>query len=226
MTNRDQGSGVRGQSRKKWFVDSPAFPSGSVWFGAIVATLIALPLLHAQQSKPWEKIPTPKLHDFKPQQPKRIELKNGIVVFLQEDHELPFISGSVMIPGGSRDETEPAKTGLLDLYGAAWRTSGTEKMDGDAMDDFLEARAAHIETGGDVDSTAVSWDSLKGDSDQVFALAMDLLFHPKFSEEKLQLAKEQMATGIVRRNDDEGEIAERESAKLVYGANGPYTTVR
>ena len=223
MTNRDQGSGVRGQSRKKWFVDSPAFPSGSVWFGTIVATLIALPLLHAQQSKPWEKIPTPKLHDFKPQQPKRIKLKNGIVVFLQEDHELPFISGSVMIPGGSRDETEPAKTGLLDLYGAAWRTSGTEKMDGDAMDDFLEARAAHIETGGDVDSTAVSWDSLKGDSDQVFALAMDLLFHPKFSEEKLQLAKEQMATGIVRRNDDEGEIAERESAKLVYGANGPYT---
>jgi hypothetical protein len=62
--------------------------------------------LRAQQSKPWEQIPVPKLHDFKPQQPKRIELKNGIVVFLQEDHELPFISGSVMIPGGSRDETD------------------------------------------------------------------------------------------------------------------------
>ena len=96
-------------------------------------------------------------------------------------------------------------------------------MNGDAMDDFLEAKAAHIETGGDVDSTAVSWDSLKGDSDQVFALAMDLLFHPKFSEEKLQLAQQQVATGIVRRNDDEGEIADREAAKLVYGANSPYT---
>ena len=57
-------------------------------------------VLRAQQSKPWEKIPIPKLHDFNPQQPKRIELKNGIVVFLQEDHELPFISGSVLIPGG------------------------------------------------------------------------------------------------------------------------------
>ena len=68
-------------------------------------------MLRAQQSKPWEKIPIPKLHDFKPQQPKRIELKNGIVVFLQEDHELPFISGSVLIPGGSRDEIDPAKTG-------------------------------------------------------------------------------------------------------------------
>ena len=176
----------------------------------------------AQQSKPWEQIPIPKLHEFHPQQPKRVELKNGIVIFLQEDHELPFISGSVLIPGGSRDE-EPAKAGLISLYGQTWRTSGTAKMNGDAMDDLLEAKAAHIETTGDDDSTALSWDSLKGDSDQVFSLAMDLLFHPKFSEEKLQLAQQQEATSIVRRNDDEDGIAERESAKLVYGVNSPYT---
>src|SRR6202034_1314648 len=135
-------------------------------------------------------------------------LKNGIVIFLQEDHELPFVSGSVLIPGGSRDE-DPAKTGLVGLYGQAWRTSGSEKMDGDAMDDLLEAKAAHIETDGDEDSTALSWDSLKGDSDQVFSLAMDLLFHPKFSAEKLQLAQQQEATEIVRRNDDEDAIAAR-----------------
>ena len=96
-------------------------------------------------------------------------------------------------------------------------------MDGDAMDDLLESKAAHIETAGDDDSTAVSWDSLKGDSDQVFALAMDLLFHPRFSAEKLQLAQQQEATAIVRRNDDEDGIAERESAKLVYGVDSPYT---
>ncbi len=48
-------------------------------------------------------------------------------------------------------------------------------------------------------------------------------FHPKFSAEKLQLAQQQEATGIVRRNDDEDEIASRESAKLVYGADSPYT---
>jgi zinc protease len=70
--------------------------------------------LQAQQAKPWEQIPIPKLHEFKPHQPKRIELKNGIVLFLQEDHELPFVSGSVLIPGGERDE-DPAKTGLVGL---------------------------------------------------------------------------------------------------------------
>jgi len=195
--------------------------------GPVLVAAVCLGLLvpfgaRAQESKPWEQIPVPPLHAFNPHQPKRIELKNGIVLFLQEDHELPFVNGSVLIPGGARDE-DPAKAGMIDLYGQAWRTSGTEKMDGDAMDDLLEAKAAHIETAGDIDSTALSWDSLKGDADQVYGLAIDLLFHPRFSEEKLQLAQQQDATGIVRRNDDESAIASREAAKLVYGANSPYT---
>jgi len=151
------------------------------------------PALSAQEAKPWEKIPIPPLHQFKPQQPKRIALKNGIVLFLQEDHELPFVSGSVLIPGGSRDE-DPTKCGMVDLYGQTWRTSGTAEVNGDAMDDLLESKAAHIETGGDLDSTALSWESLKADTNQVYDLAMDLLFNPKFDQQKLRLAQQQEAT--------------------------------
>jgi zinc protease len=197
-------------------------PGCRVTASALLLTLLSAVGTFAQQSRPWEQIPVPPLHAFHPRQPRRIELKNGIVVFLQEDHELPFIYGSVLIPGGSRDES-PAKAGLVALYGEAWRTSGTATMGGDAMDNLLESKAAHIETAGDDDSTALSWDSLKGDSDQVFSLATDLLFHPRFSAQKLQLARQQEAAAIVRRNDDEDEIAGRESAKLVYGVNSPYT---
>ena len=200
----------------------PFKASNAIVASAVLAVLLAPISLRAQHDKPWEKIPTPPLHEFNPHQPIRIELKNGIVLFLQEDHELPFVSGSVLIPGGSRD-VAPAKAGLISLYSQTWRTSGTAKIDGDGLDDLLEAKAAHIETPGDEDSTAVSWDSLKGDADQVFALAMDLLLHPKFNAEKLQLAQQQDATAIVRRNDEEGGIAEREGQKLVYGVNSPYT---
>lgn len=226
MNNSGQWTVIGGQSASQHEarVESSSWkaPFGKI---AVIGAVFLLPLVAAvataQQSKPWEKIPIPPLHAFKPQQPKRIELKNGIVLFLQEDHELPFVSGSVLIPGGSRDE-DPAKCGLIDLYGQTWRTSGTAKMSGDAMDDLLESKAAHIETGGDDDSTAVSWDSLKADTNQVYDLAMDLLFHPKFDEQKLLLAKQQEATGIVRRNDDEGQIAGREAARLVYGYDSPY----
>ena len=105
MIIRDQQSAFRGQLSSRF--------AHFLLAGMLFSLTPALP---AQQSKAWEKIPIPPLHQFKPQQPKRIALKNGIVIFLQEDHELPFVSGSVLIPGGSRDE-DPAKCGLVDLYG-------------------------------------------------------------------------------------------------------------
>lgn len=66
---------------------------------ALSMGLLAPVALCAQESKPWEKIPVPPLRAFNPHQPKRIELKNGIVLFLQEDHELPFVTGSVLLQG-------------------------------------------------------------------------------------------------------------------------------
>ncbi len=80
-----------------------------------------------QQAKPWTKIPVPPLHEFKPEEPKKIVLSNGLMIFLAADHELPFINGSILIRGGSRDE--PAdKVGLVSLYGQTWRTSGTKSQ--------------------------------------------------------------------------------------------------
>ncbi len=172
-------------------------------------------------AEPWTKIPIPPLHAFKPTEPKRIELSNGMVIFLQEDHELPFISGTILIRGGGRDE--PAnKVGLVSLYGQTWRTSGTATVDGDLLDDRLEAKAANIETSGGTALTTMSWSSLKGDFDSVFASAVDLLLHPVFKADKLNLAKMQMQAGISRRNDDASGIASREASLLVYGAKSPY----
>ena len=175
----------------------------------------------AATAQPWKKIAIPPLHPFKPVQPRRIELANGLVIFLQEDHELPFINGTILIRGGSRDEPD-AKVGLVSIYGETWRTSGTATVDGDKLDDQLEAKAASVETSGGTASTSITWSSLKGDFDTVFAATMDLLLHPTFKADKLQLAKGQAETGISRRNDDASGIATREAVKLVYGAHNPY----
>ncbi|HWZ11516.1 MAG TPA: pitrilysin family protein [Acidobacteriaceae bacterium] len=169
----------------------------------------------------WKKIPIPPLHAFKPDLPKRIVLDNGIVLLLEEDHELPLIDGFIRIRGGSRD-VPAAKVGLISLYGQAWRTSGTKTHTGDEMDAILEAKAAKVETSGGLDSTSLHWSCLGPDFDQVFGLTTDLLLHPAFKEDKLTLAKHAAESGIARRNDDAGEIASREALKLVYGSDSPY----
>jgi zinc protease len=187
----------------------------------IAAAIFAHPSRAAAQVANWQQIPVPPLPAFHPQQPKRVELSNGMVIFLQEDHELPLIGGTARIRGGSRDE--PAnKVGLVDMFGEVWRTGGTKTQTGDQLDDFLEVRAAKVETGGSSDSTTISLSCLKGDFDDVFRVFADLLQNPEFRADKLDLAQKQAEDSISRRNDDVGEIASRESAKLAYGADNPY----
>jgi zinc protease len=173
------------------------------------------------QTQPWKQIPIPKLPVFNPPQPKRIVLPNGMVIFLQEDHELPIIDGIARVRGG--EFSVPAnKTGLTDVYGEVWRTGGTRTQTGDQMDDFLEQRAAKVETGGGGDSTTASWSCLKEDFDDVFRVFEDVLKHPEFRAEKIDIAQKGIYDSISRRNDDPGQIAGREAAKLVYGPNSPY----
>src|SRR5271168_2681702 len=145
----------------------------STIFVAVAILSVTLPQAAAQATS-WQQVPIPPLPAFKPQQPKRIELKNGMVIFLQEDHELPLIGGAARIRGGSVNEPA-AKTGLMDIYGEVWRTGGTKSQTGDQLDDFLEVRAAKVETGSSSDSTTISWSCLKGNVDEVFKLFVDVL---------------------------------------------------
>ena len=183
-----------------------------------VCLSLLIPVAGAQD---WKKIPIPTLPAFHPQEPKRVELPNGMVIFLQEDHELPFIDLTARIRGGSRIEPA-AKTGLVSLYGEVWRTGGTKSQTGDQLDDYLEIRAAKVETGASADSTTIGLSSLKEDFNDVFKVFSDLLRDPEFRADKLELAKREAADSISRRNDEASQVASREAAKLAFGKNNPY----
>ena len=164
------------------------------------------------------------MRSFQPKQPKRIQLSNGMVIFLQEDHELPLIDASARIRGGTVNEPA-AKVGLVDIYGETWRTGGTKSQTGDQLDDFLEVRAAKVETGGGPDSTTISFSCLKGDLDEVFKAFVDVLRNPEFREDKIDIAKKGEEDNISRRNDEVSQISHREATKLAYGADNAYARV-
>lgn len=188
----------------------------------LIASVTTLsPARATAQATDWRQIAKPPLRPFVPQQPRRVALPNGLVVFLQEDHELPVISGFARVRGGSRDEPGE-KAGLVSVFGQVWRTGGTKTKTGDELDDRLEARAAKVETNGGLDSTSISFNCLKANFDDVFAVFAELLRSPEFRAEKIDLAKNQINTAISRRNDDPGGIASREARKLGYGAASPY----
>jgi len=181
--------------------------------GALLPIVLLAGVAAQVQPTPWNHLKFPTLPPFQPHQPTRLQLANGMVIFLQPDHELPLISATARIRGGSISEPA-AKVGLVALYGEVWRTGGTKSKTGDQMDDFLEARAAKIETGDGSDSTTISLNCLKGDFDPVFDMFLDLLRNPEFRPDKLELAKQQIFTAIARRNDEVSSIVGRQSAIL------------
>lgn len=189
---------------------------------ALCAVLTASsPAPAATAQADWRKIPTPPLHKFTPQQPTRLQLENGLVIFLQPDTELPLIHVNLSVHGGSRDE--PAdQVGLVSLFSQVWRSGGTRSRTGDQLDDFLGMRAAKIEAHGDTDSVSLGAVCLKSDFDDVFKVLVEILREPEFRNDKLELAKKQLFTSIARRNDNPMAIAARESSKLALGARHPY----
>jgi zinc protease len=168
-----------------------------------------------------EELTFPPLPEVHIPEPTRVELDNGMVVLLMEDHELPLISVSATIRTGSRLESKN-KIGLAGLVGTVMRSGGTTNMNGDALDDYLEGKAASIETGIGQKSGSASLSCLKEDFTEVFQVFNDVLRNPAFSQEKLDIAKNQIMSNIARQNDSPDSIVSREYKKLIYGQNSPY----
>jgi len=73
----------------------------------------------------------------------QLDLPNGIRLYLQEDHELPLVEVSAMLPAGSIADPE-GKTGLADLYATVLRSGGAGDYPPDAFDELLAERAIDL----------------------------------------------------------------------------------
>ena len=191
---------------------------------ATILTLLVLAAPVMAQVTRYTEIKNTPLPEFKVPEPETFTLKNGMRVFLMEDREIPIISVRAIVRTGSFWEPQ-SKIGLARLTGVVQRTGGTTSMTGDQMDDFLEARAAFVETGIGGDAGNATMNCLKQDFDDVFKVYIDVLRNPKFSEDKLELAKVQSNSNISRRNDNVGGITGREIGRLVYGDTSPIVSM-
>ncbi len=169
----------------------------------------------------WKDLKYPPLKEIQIPKVEESTLPNGLKIYLLENHELPLIRGLALVRTGNL--FDPAdKIGLATITGSLIRSGGTAAKTGDQIDEELENIAASVESQIGESYGSISFSTLRERTDEVLATFHDVLTVPAFREERLDLIKTQLRSGIARRNDDAHGISEREFAAEIYGAKTPY----
>ncbi len=153
--------------------------------------------------------------------PKHTEhvLKNGLKVFLIEDHEQPTVSFSILIPGGtSQDGKNP---GTADIV-AGLLTKGTGKLTALDIANKIDGLGSSINAGAGGDYITVSSSVLKKHMTTLLDVFSQVVTNPKFDEDEFDKFIKQMAAGLQYDKSQPNKLAATLARRVIYGDNHPY----
>lgn len=153
----------------------------------------------------------PKASDY------RTTLSNGLVIYIAEDHNIPWFNGSLMLKTGPFLEPKD-KLGVAAFTSTVMRTGGTTSMTGEQINERMDFLA------GSVSPTSLSIHMRH--LDEGLKLWMDLLNNPAFPEDKLRREKDTALPAIRNRNKNVSAVGSRTFNQLIYGENSPITAER
>ena len=148
----------------------------------------------------------------------RVQLKSGPVAYIVPDRERPLVNITIYVRTGSY--LEPAgKEGLAELCGWLLAHGGAGTNTAEQLEERLAFLAANLGTSiGDTEGT-VSLNLLSKDLDEGLAILRDVLFAPRFQDDKITLRKAQLLQEMKQRNDDSSSVEGYEAGFLSRGEN-------
>ncbi len=185
---------------------------------ALVAALIAVPASAQIPAHPRDLTYPTLTFDPPDAATYRKVLKNKVVTFMVEDHDLPLVSVTVLMKGGAY--LDPVgKEGLASAVGGQMRAGGAGAMTAEQFDEEADFLAASLSTSFGATNGGVSASFMAKDTDKVLDLLFAMLQKPAFQQDRLDLYKRQLIQSLARRNDNTAGIEGREWGRLIYGAD-------
>jgi len=168
------------------------------------------------QAGAWKGLKFGKLGEVKIPEIEIFTLKNGLKVYLLENHTLPFINGAMLVKTGTLLDPA-AKAGLAELAATVLRSGGSKTKTGDQIDEQMENIAASVESNIGDQVATVGFNCLKENVDEVLGVYFDVLSQPEFRQDKIDLLKTQYRSAIARRYDEADDVNRSEFSAIVYG---------
>ena len=186
----------------------------------ILSAFLVLLLVGADAQVDRSKLPEPatprpiNIGDYE-----SFELKNGLKVFVIENHKLPRVSYNLVIDREPIFEGD--KVGYLSMVGQMMRR-GTETRTKEQIDEEVDFIGASLSAG----STSVFASGLSKYNEKILELMTDVAFNPTFPAEELEKIRTQTISNLAAGKEDPGSIAANLNSALVYGKDHPYGEIQ
>ena len=156
---------------------------------------------------------------FKPPKPAdyRMTLSNGLVVYIAEDHDIPWFNASLMVKTGPFLEPKD-KLGVAGFASTIMRSGGSTTMTGEQINERMDFLAGSVSPS----NLSIHMRHL----DEGLKIWLDILTNPAFPEDKLRREKDLALPPIRNRNKNVSQVGSRTYQQLIYGADSPITAER
>lgn len=163
-----------------------------------------------------------------PPQPIRIPtareavLSNGLSVVVVEDTRLPLVSYRLALRVGTAYDP-PKLPGLTDLL-AGLLPEGTVSHNSREIADQVARLGASLSAGANSDYTIVAASALKQFSDRILELMAEVILHPSFPENEVELAKQNTKESLRQQRAQPSFLATEMVSRVMFGDH-PYAIV-
>ncbi len=152
--------------------------------------------------------------DYKLPPYQKFTLKNGLTVYLMEQHEVPMINVSVVLPAGAIYDGD--KAGLAAFTATALK-HGTQKYPKAKLDETLDFMGASVNSYATKESAGISASFAAKDKQPVFDIIYELLTQPTFNAEEFAKEKQRALTRLAQAKESPRSVIGSQFDKLIYG---------
>jgi predicted Zn-dependent peptidase len=158
--------------------------------------------------------------DFKAPKVEQFKLKNGVAVYLVENHDLPLVSMQFILDGGSANDPA-AKAGLASTC-MALANEGTTDLDKSAFDEALADLASSVSVFAGSSQQGVAMDSLSKNLDASLDLFAGAILKPGMRQADFDRLIKQSLTSLDSARKTPAGIAGRVRNSVAFGEAHPF----
>src|SRR5574339_546721 len=144
----------------------------------------------------------------------KFKLKNGLTVYLMEQHEVPVINVSVILPAGAIYDGE--KAGLASLTATALK-HGTKNFTKEKLDEELDFHGASINASASKESAGVSARMAAKDKDKILILLKEIMLEPSFDAAEFDKEKKRLLVSLEQQKESPRAVIGSYFDKFIFG---------